>query len=218
MKITDISLQARNQNRVNISIDGKYRFSLDIAQVTDLGIKRGSEIDETELARLEGESEYGKLYARALEYCLSRPHSIKEVRDYLQRKTREQRYKSRKTGEIKIKPGVSQSIAERVLEKLQEKNYVNDEQFAKWWVENRNQVKGASLRKLRSELASKGVQSSIIDEQLQLVDRNDTSELQKVLAKKRNKYDDPQKLMQYLARQGFSYDDIKEALRTSQAD
>jgi regulatory protein len=39
------------------------------------------------------------------------------------------------------------------------------------------------------------------------------SELQKIIAKKRSRYDDEQKFMAYLARQGFSYDDIKEALR-----
>lgn len=212
MKITDISLQARNPNRVNVSVDGKYRLSLDVTQVTELGVKVGSELNKTELADLESESEYGKLYTRALEYCLSRPHSIKEVRDYLQRKTREQRYKSRTTGEVKTRPGVSQNIADRVLEKLQQKNYVNDEQFAKWWIENRNQTKGASQRKLQSELASKGVSMRVIDEQLQETERNDTDELRKVIAKKRYRYTEEQKFIQYLARQGFSYDSIKDAL------
>ena len=38
MKITDISLQARDKNRVNVSVDGKYRFSLDIFQVGELAL------------------------------------------------------------------------------------------------------------------------------------------------------------------------------------
>jgi SOS response regulatory protein OraA/RecX len=33
-----------------------------------------------------------------------------------------------------------------------------------------------------------------------------------VLAKKRSKYDDEQKLIAYLMRQGFSYDTIRDAL------
>jgi regulatory protein len=57
----------------------------------------------------------------------------------------------------------------------------------------------------------KGVSSGIIDAVLQVSDRTDASELQKVIAKKRSRYDD-QKLMAYLARQGFRYDDIREAL------
>jgi regulatory protein len=75
MKITDISVQTRNPDRVNVSVDGKYRFSLDILQVTELGVKIGNDYSEQELAELEDESIYGKLYARALEYTLMRPHS-----------------------------------------------------------------------------------------------------------------------------------------------
>ena len=88
MKITDISLQTRDKNRVNVSVDGKYRFSLDVFQVGELGIKIGREYTDEELTALEDESWFGKLYARAMEYCLTRPRSVKEMRDYLWRKTR----------------------------------------------------------------------------------------------------------------------------------
>ena len=212
MKITAISQQAKNKNRVNVSVDGKYRFSLDIFQVGELGLRVGKEYPEKELAELETESQFGKLYGRAIEYCMSRPHSVKEVRDYLWRKTLATKYKSRKTGEIKEKPGVSQSIADRVLERVQEKGYVNDEQFTRWWVENRNQTNGTSLRKLSSELAAKGVSRDIIEQALHDTKRNDNDELEKIITKKRNKYPDQQKLIAYLARQGFSYDDIKRAI------
>jgi SOS response regulatory protein OraA/RecX len=43
-------------------------------------------------------------------------------------------------------------------------------------------------------------------------ERSDEDELGKIITKKRNRYPDDQKFMQYLARQGFSYDDIKQAL------
>ncbi|HEU4830551.1 MAG TPA: hypothetical protein VFS65_00050, partial [Candidatus Saccharimonadales bacterium] len=74
MKITSLSLQARDKNRVNVSVDGVYRFSLDVFQVGELGLKIGKEYEESELLALESESQFGKLYARALEYCLMRPH------------------------------------------------------------------------------------------------------------------------------------------------
>lgn len=212
MKITAISVQARNPDRVNVSIDGAYRFSLDISQVADLGVKVGRELDDAELANLEGESQFGKLYARALEYSLSRPHSVREVRDYLRRKTLARKYKSRRTGEIKEAPGVSQAVADRVLERLQTKGYVDDENFARWWVENRNVAKGTSRRKLTNELRAKGVSVEIIDDALAASERSDDDELAKIIAKKHSKYPDEQKFLQYLARQGFGYDDIKSAL------
>ena len=212
MKITDIAQAVRNPDRVNISVDGKYRFSLDMYQLSSLGLKIGREYSEAELDELETESQFGKLYARALEYCLMRPHSKKEVRDYLWRKTRETKYKSRQTGEIKSRAGVSQEIADRVFDRLVEKGYLDDEKFTRFWIENRNQTKGSSLRKLTNELRVKGVESSIIDQILAESSRNDSDEIAKIIAKKRSKYPEEQKLIAYLARQGFSYDEIKTAL------
>lgn len=212
MKITTIAQQAKNKNRVNVSVDGTYRFSLDIFQLSDLGIRVGQEYSEKELVELETESQFGKLYARALEYCLMRPHSVREVRDYLWRKTRTTKYKDRKSGEIKVRAGVSDDVASRVLERLQEKGYVDDEQFARWWVTNRNLTKGASKRKLSSELAAKGVGRDIVEQTLADSDRNDRAELQKIIEKKQSKYPDRKKLLAYLLRQGFSYQDVTGAM------
>jgi regulatory protein len=207
VKITGISAQTKNNNRVNVMVDGAYRFSLDVFQLSDLGIRIGKEYTEDELQELESESQFGKLYARTLEYCLMRPHSAKEVRDYLYRKTRDTRTK---TGGIK--KGVPVEVTERVYQRLVEKGYIDDEKFARFWIENRNLTKGASRRKLIAELRSKGVASSLIERLLESSERSDENELQKIIAKKRARYPDEQKFMQYLARQGFSYDDIKQAL------
>ncbi len=214
MKITSISTQIRDPNRVNVSIDGKYRLSLDMAQVVELGVKQGQEIDDERLAELQRESEFGKLYARTLEYCLLRPRSQREVRDYLYRKTLAKKYRTKK-GDIKQRDGVSSTVTQRVFERLQQKGHIDDEAFARYWVENRNQRKGSSLRKLRAELAQKGVAGEIVEQVLAISSRNDSDELAKMIAKKRTKYPDQQKLVAYLARQGFRYDDIIAALTAS---
>lgn len=212
MKVTAISAQAKNQNRVNVSVDGTYRFSLNISQLVDLGLRVGNEYSETELQALEDESLFGKLYARGLEYCLMRPHSGREVRDYLWRKTQPVRYKSR-NGEVKQRDGIASVIADRVYDTLVEKGYVDDEKFAVWWVENRNVRKGVAKRKLTDELRTKGVDVLIIEKTIQNSIRDEKSEIAKVIERKRSKYSDEQKLTAYLLRQGFSYDDIREALR-----
>ncbi|MEP7204868.1 MAG: regulatory protein RecX [Candidatus Saccharibacteria bacterium] len=207
MKITSITIQARDKNRVNVSVDGKYRFSLGFYQLASLGIKVGAEYDEAELNTLEQESSFGKLYGRALEYNLMRPHSAKEVRDYLYRKTRPTRTK---TGELK--EGVSPESTTRVFERLTEKGYINDELFARHWIENRSLKKGVSKRKLSAELSIKGVDRTIIERLLDETERTDADELHKIILKKRSRYPDEQKLIAYLARLGFSYDDIRSAI------
>ncbi len=212
MKITDISLQVKNKDRVNISVDGKYRFSLDIYQVGELGIKIGKEYSDQELIGLETESQFGKLYGRALEYTLMRPHSAKEVKDYLWRKTRTTRVRVKDSNETKERPGVSQALADRVYQRLLDKGHLDDANFTRYWVENRQQRKGISQRKLIAELRLKGVAATIIDEAMQNSPRDEKGEILKILDKKRNKYDDEQKLIAYLMRQGFSYDMVKKAL------
>lgn len=209
MKITAITPQKKDPNRINVMVDGQYRFSLDIFQYADLGIKVGKDYTDEELTTLEQESVFGKVYARALEYCLMRPHSAREVREYLYRKTRDSRTK---TGEVK--KGISPDITDRVFDRLVEKGYIDDEKFTRYWVENRNMTKGTSQRKLQAELQAKGVDRTIIDRFLSVSVRTDEAEIMKIIAKKRKRYPDDQKFMQYLARQGFSYDDIKRALQS----
>ena len=51
IKITDIKQGVKNPNRVNVFVNGKYAFSLDVVQVVDLKIKVGMEISEEELAK-----------------------------------------------------------------------------------------------------------------------------------------------------------------------
>ena len=74
-------------------------------------------------------------------------------------------------------------------------------------VENRNVRKGTSQKRLKMELVKKGVGLGIVDEVLG--GRNDSDEIEKIIAKKRSKYTD-EKLIQYLCRQGFSYDLVRE--------
>lgn len=212
MIITAITAQQKDPNRVNIMVDGKYRFSLDIFQVGELGVRIGKDYSDAELTELETESQFGKLYARTLEYCLMRPHSAKEVRDYLYRKTRTTRTRRRMTGEIVERPGMPVAVTERVFARLVEKGYIDDDKFTRYWVENRSQLKGASRRKLQLELRAKGVDSSTIERIMAESERSDSDEIMKVIAKKQRLYPDRQKFIQYLMRQGFRYDDITAAL------
>ncbi|HBO64750.1 TPA: hypothetical protein DD425_02200 [Candidatus Saccharibacteria bacterium] len=207
MKITALKTQIKNPNRVNVFVDGVYRFSLDALQVLELGIRTGVEYEEQVLHEIETEGQFSKLYARSLEYALIRPRSRKEMREYLYRKTRPVRTK---TGAMR--EGVAPEITTRVFDRLIEKNHVNDERFAVFWVENRNVRKGVSAKKLRAELQAKGVEANSIDLAFTHTERSDEGELRKVYEKKKTRYDDKQKLIAYLARQGFNYDLIRSVM------
>lgn len=194
-KITDLKQGVRSPDRVNVFVDEKFAFSLDISQVVDFGIKVGMEISAEDLAEFKKASEFGKLYQRTLEWVLVRPRSIRETNDYLYKKIFEKK--------------LDKNYIDRIIEKLKDKKYLDDYKFAEYYVENRFVKKGVSLKRLRMELLKKGISKEIIEEVLADSDRNDEEELKKMIAKKRAKYDD-EKLTAYLVRQGFQYDLVRE--------
>lgn len=212
MIITAINLQTKNSNRVNIMIDGEYKLSLDVYQLGILGIKVGGVVSQNDIDKLQEESSFGKLYAQALKYCLMRPHSSQEIKDYLFKKTLDRKVKNYKTGEINNRQGVNSKISDRVYNRLVDKGYVDDEKFACWWIRNCKINTGISIRKLRQELSAKRVSNDIIDMVLAQSDRDDNCEIIKIINKKRSRYPDENKMIAYLARQGFSYEDIKDGL------
>ncbi len=199
MKLTKISVQAKNQDRVNIFIDQVYFCSLELWQVVELKLKVGLEIDEAKKAELLQFSQFGKLYVRAVNKVFARPHSERQIRDYL----RQRLFK------LEIKDN---QMIEQIIKRMKQNNYLDDTKFAQYWVTNRNLKKGISQKKLRQELIKAGVDNQIIDQILSQNLRNEDQELKKVIAKKAHRYSDQQKLIRYLLGRGFSYEAIKKQL------
>ena len=226
MIITNLKQGAKNPNRVNVFIDGKFDFSLDITQVVDYKLKVGKELTAKEFDELKKASEFGKLYQRTLEWALTRPRSEKEVRDYLVRKL-----KTSSSGRSSLPSSRGSSLRPRsncgcpsedifqfsqaIIDRLITKGYLDDRKFAEWYVQNRFVKKGVSRKRLQMELMKKGISREIIDEVLSA--RNDEEEILKIIAKKRTKYTD-EKLIQYLCRQGFSYELVRNLVQTYEKD
>lgn len=201
-KITDLKQGVKNPDRVNVFVDGKFSFSLDLSQVVDFHLKIGQTLTDQELKELKHASEYGKLYGRTLEWVLTRPRSIRETRDHLRLKR------------FQKKLDYTDADIEEIIGRLVAKNYLNDRHFAEWFIENRFVKKGVSPRRLEQELVKKGIDRALIDELLSNSTRDEASEIKKVIAKKSNKYN-AEKLLAYLVRQGFSYDLSKELIAES---
>lgn len=196
-KITNIKQQIKNKDRISVFVDKKYSFSLSTWQFAKAKLKVGLEISEKELAELKSDSDFGKFYDRTLMWALLRPRSNWEVQDYLRRKTDDE--------------GLQTAVHEQLLAK----GYVDDKDFAERWVSNRRLLKSVSKLKLKQELLKKRVPKEIIDETLEADETDETEVLKTLIEKKRriSRYQNDQKLMEYLARQGFHYGDIKASMK-----
>lgn len=196
MRITAIKAQVRNPERVSIYIDGKYSFSLTQSQLLEQRIHSGLELTDQQLVELKHASDYGKMLERVMNYCLIRPRSALEVRDYLWRK--------------KAEP----ELAEGMISRMLDRGYLNDASFTASWIRSRQLTKPVSKRRLVAELRQKGITSELIEQAFAGSEYNETEALHEIIAKKRkqSRYQDDQKLIAYLARQGFGYEAIKSAL------
>ena len=221
--VTAIKPAAKVENRVNVFINDKYDFSLEITQVVDLHLKVGKRLTEKELSDCRHASEFGKLYCHTLEFTLTRPHSVKEVREHLKKRRlrretmNRQAIKNRsKSKEERIRfnlrtkemPLYTDQDIDAVISRLLEKGYLNDQKFAEFYVENRYTKKGISKKRLVSELKNKGISTECIEQAFLNTGRDDLEEIKKIINRKIKKYPS-EKLIQYLVRQGFDYQQVK---------
>lgn len=199
MKITAIKQQVKRADRYSIFVDDKYAFSLSESGLIESRLASGHELDENELKRLKKAAGVDKVYGQALRYVAMRPRSEWEIETYLGRKEE-----------------VDKEAAQEIIRRLRELRLLDDLDFARAWVANRRLLKSSSKRRLRLELKLKRVPEDAIDQVLAEDETDERQTLRDIIEKKRHRYPDSQKLMRYLARQGFSYDDIKSALETGE--
>jgi len=194
MTITDIKQQVKRQDRYSIYVDGKYKFSLSESELLKQGLKVGQVIENTE--EIEQMVIEDKAKMRAFDQLSRRPRSMWEMQDYLKRK------------------GYDKELVEKILNMLSIRGYLDHKKFAQAWVNSRRATKSTSLRRLSSELRAKRVSQSIIDKVLK-DDETDEKQVLKELIRKKSKqtrYQDKEKLLAYLLRQGFNYPDIKDLI------
>jgi regulatory protein len=102
--------------------------------------------------------------------------------------------------------------------KFPDRNYLSDETYANWLVDMRQRA-GKSNRAITAELFKKGIDREIINEVLK--EESEEERLKIIIAKKQRlpRYrQDPEKLAQYLVRQGFNWQSVKEALDLTRQD
>jgi regulatory protein len=196
MKLTKITQQLKQKDRYSIYVDEKYVFSLSEGALLAAGLSTGMELTRQDLTEYKKLSNDDKAFNSALRYAAMRYRSEWELSDYMRRKE------------------VEEPVALKIMVKLRRLNMLNDSVFAQAWVENRRLLKPVSKRRLVQELKQKRVSEEIINKVLQQDPTEERAVLVELIERlcRQQKYHDPQKLMQYLARQGFGYDDIKNVI------
>ena len=142
-----------------------------------------------------------------MRYLGSRPRSVSEIRRHLRTKR------------------FDDAAIDQAVDQLRSQRYIDDEAFARYWVEQRDAHRPRGQRAIVSELMAKGVAREVID--IVMGDRGADVDVRRARDAIRrpitrwmtlSDVDRKRKIHQYLASRGFSYDVIEEVLERPDAE
>jgi regulatory protein len=187
--ITALKIQKKNKERVNVFVDDEFALGVTVMVATTL--RKGQFLSDAEIEQLKHGDERNKAYDRAVRFLSYRSRSVVEVTRYLRDKD------------------YTDEVVDDTVNRLLGQNYLNDEEFARAWLRNREQVNPRGRQALRYELRQKGISDRIID--TVLADLNEDELAWAAVENKLPRWQNlseqefKKKLVSFLNRRGFSY-------------
>ncbi|MDV4150578.1 recombination regulator RecX [Clostridium sp. AL.422] len=200
--ITKIEIQKRNKDRVNIYIDNDYAFSLSNELVYKEGLKVNDKVDIEKINIIAKEDNYLKCKTAAFRIVEKTYKSEKELREKL------------------ILKGYDNEAITRTMNVLKEYNFISDENYVKMYVKDKSRIQGK--KKIKYDLAKKGINDKIIDEQIYSIDndeeRNNAYNLaikkyNTIAKREEDKFKLSQKLYRFLLSKGYDYDTVSYVVK-----
>lgn len=198
--ITAIETQRRDPERVNVYLDGQFAFGFSKLVASSRGLVEGKSLSPTEIEALRSEDDVEKAFNMALNFLSFRPRSRREIEDYFRRRK------------------LDADVGSAVVERLVRIGVLDDREFARFWVENRQAFRPRGTRALKAELRQKGIESEIIEDAL--ADLGDEEETAYIAGMKKmrsyNTADEREffrKMLGFLQRRGFPYAPAAAAAR-----
>ncbi len=199
MKITDITKQKKNSDRVNIFVDNEYAFSLEEVDVLKFKLKIGTALDEKEIEKLCLESNLSKAMKKSMDILSRKPVTKNELKNKLHEK------------------GYDESVISVAVQELTELGYLNDYDYATLYLDYATE-KCYGKKKIVYELTHKGVDSDIIYEVLDEHYKPTLEELSDMIFSKYGSVDcsdlkTRQRIMRFFVSRGFDFDEANDAIK-----
>lgn len=197
MKLT---VKEGKAKKIHIYIDEEYRATVDSDYWYSEKYRNYKEINEEELTELLNSVSFRRAYNKGLDFLSRRPYGTKELIKKLCEK------------------GHEKEFAEKASERLLELGLLNDEEYARILANDLLERKNYSIKRIKQELAFRGIDRDIIENTIDLLDNDPVSRIIILIKKKYiNKIGDEKgrkRTVDALLRLGYSYSDIKSALNS----
>ena len=124
-------------------------------------------------------------------------------------------FKKRTENEVKKKCKLlkyDEDTIDEIIEYLKENDYINDEKYVPKYIQNVMRLKTCSINEIKIDLLKRGIKEDLIekyiDEELLEFEKNSAI----ILATKKIKTMEKEKLKKYLLNKGFSYTNVSKAI------
>ena len=190
-EVFEVVFEDETKLLLNYNIFEKYKVSVDM------------DFSETEIQEMKYFSDIERAKSRAFNYISGKLKTKYEVRLKLKEKD------------------FTEDIIDEVINILEKEEYLNDRLYCEVFIEDKKQLNGYGKNKIKSLLIQKGVSKSVFEDFLEEFEYEEEFDnalkmgIKKLnlLSNEEDIFKKKQKLINYLAYRGFSFDVINDVLR-----
>ena len=190
-EVFEVVFEDETKLLLNYNIFEKYKVSVDM------------DFSETEIQEMKYFSDIERAKSRAINYISGKLKTKYEVRLKLKEKD------------------FTEDIIDEVINILEKEEYLNDRLYCEVFIEDKKQLNGYGKNKIKSLLIQKGISKSVFEDFLDEFEYEEEFDnalkmgIKKLnlLSNEEDVFKKKQKLINYLAYRGFSFDVINDVLR-----
>ena len=190
-EVFEVIFEDETKLLLNYNIFEKYKVSVDM------------DFSETEIQEMKYFSDIERAKSRAINYISGKLKTKYEVRLKLKEKD------------------FTEDIIDEVIDILEKEEYLNDRLYCEVFIEDKKQLNGYGKNKIKSLLIQKGISKSVFEDFLDEFEYEEEFDnalkmgIKKLnlLSNEEDIFKKKQKLINYLAYRGFSFDVINDVLK-----
>lgn len=152
-KITKIQAQKR-KGRYNVYLDGKYAFPVAETTLIEFSLMKDVELTDKQVKEIQDRENVNKAYGDAVNFLSYQLRTEKEIKEYLYKKE------------------YHKDAVETTLERLRELHYLDDNNYAKSFINTQLRTTANGPKIIQQKLVKKGVPNNIIQDKISEIDQD----------------------------------------------
>ena len=201
--MTVTKIEPVTKTRYKVYVDGQFAFLLYKGELSRYHIAEDSELEEKTYQSIRKEIILKRAKLRAMHLLNDMGRTESQLRTKL------------------LRNDYPSDIVEEAIAYVKSFGYINDAEYTRSFIENRKEKK--SKKEIYAALCQKGLPKDLIETALEecYADDDSIAAIEAIVRKKKfdpksTDYKEMQKMMGYLVRKGFRYDDIRQVIQVSE--